>query len=431
MVNSIQGSDNKKSNFSQFPTSTVVVVPPSVPTAINTPPSTIVKQMPVDTVAVSNKQKKQINSNNALLTAFLLTGVVSSAVLAGSMIISAISRRKGQYKGLIENIKKSHMPDYVKVKLFQEIEKLKRSIFESDISQNYINNIMKLNWDKPQPKLYDIEKAKKILDEDHLGLAKVKEEIISFLKAQNHNTKNNVPRKGPLILCLDGPPGVGKTSIAESIAKAMDKKFERISLAGVSHKSFVKGAERLYKGAEPGQIIKSLQKSGTSDPVILIDEIDKMGHSTEHGDPAFALLDALEPKQCSNFTDENLEIPYDLSNVTFIITSNDLNRIPEVLKDRLSIIKIPPYTRQEKIDICNFNIKKMLETEKINSSLVQFARDGIEEIINNAQDLGARRTIDNTTSVFNKIKDYLQTHGYENQVVVNKDFVRWALQNKQ
>jgi len=417
MIDKINSPDNQKNGFTDFVRKRSI---DSSPAVINT--------LPHDEVIIKNKKNDDKSKFGKLQAASLVVGILASSAFMAYMLKSLSPF--GKNKQLLKDIKSASLPENVSKKLLLEYDKFRKSIMDMDGSQNYIKNILRLNWTKPEKKIVDIDRARKILNEEHIGLDKVKEEVISFLKVQNYNLKHNIDSNGPLIICLDGPPGVGKTSIAESIAKAMERPFERISLAGVSHKSFIKGAERLYKGAEPGQIIKAMQDAGVSNPVILIDEIDKMGSSMEHGDPAFALLDVLEPKQCKKFTDENIEIPYDLSHATFVITSNDLNRIPAVLKDRLSIIHIPPYTKQEKIDICKFNVQKMLSESKITESQVEFNEAGINEIVNQATDQGARRTIENIRGVFTNIKQKLETDGNNKKIIINKDFVTESLKNR-
>lgn len=418
MVESINSSDkSSKSVFSDFTKKQNV--------NYSNPQSHTLEK---DEFIIQSQNRKDKNKLGNLQAISLVVGILASSAFV--LYFMKGLTPFGKNKQLLKDIQKADLPDHVRKKLLLEYDKFKKSIMDIDGTQNYINNVLRLNWSKPERKIVDIERAKKILDEDHIGLDKVKEDVIAFLKVQNYNLRNGLEHDGPLILCLDGPPGVGKTSIAESIAKAMDLPFQRVSLAGISHKSFIKGAQRLYKGAEPGQIIKSIQDSGVPNPVILLDEIDKMGSSFEHGDPAFALLDVLEPKQCKNFTDENIELPYNLSNATFIITSNDLRRIPDVLKDRLSVIHIPPYTREEKINICKFNIQKLLTKAKINDSQVEFAQDGIDEIVNQTNDQGARRTIENIRSVFTNIKQTLETEGNKKKIIVNKDFVTESLKNR-
>ena len=417
MIDKINAPDNQRNGFTDFVRKQSAEPAPAV---INT--------LPRDEVIIKNKKNDDKSKFGKLQAASLVVGIMASSAFI-LYFMKGLSPF-GKNKQLLKDIQKADLPDQVRKKLLLEYDKFKKSIMDIDGTQNYINNVLRLNWGKPERKLVDIERAKKILDEDHIGLNKVKEDVIAFLKVQNYNLRKGLEHDGPLILCLDGPPGVGKTSIAESIAKAMDLPFQRVSLAGISHKSFIKGAQRLYKGAEPGQIIKSIQDSGVPNPVILLDEIDKMGSSFEHGDPAFALLDVLEPKQCKNFTDENIELPYNLSNATFIITSNDLHRIPDVLKDRLSVIHIPPYSKDEKISISKFNIQKLLAKAKISDSQVEFAQDGINEIVNQTNDQGARRTIENIRSVFTNIKQTFETEGNKKKIIVNKDFVTESLKNR-
>ncbi len=358
-----------------------------------------ISAQPKNDIITFKKSNKSNQPINKLQVASLIAGTLASSLLIAYFTknLSAF----GKNRELLKEIKKAAIPDNVRKKLLIEYNKLKQSVVDTEGVQNYIKNVLRLNWEKPSQKPIDIDKARKILDEELIGLDGAKNEIIAFCKMQNYILKHNIQVKEPLILCLDGPPGVGKTSIAGATAKAMNLPFERISLGGVNNKQFVKGAERIFKSAEPGKIIKSLQNAKTGNPVILLDEIDKMGRSIEHGDPAAALLDALEPKQCKNFTDENIELPYDLSNVTFIITSNDLSNIPKVLKDRLEVIHIPAYGVKEKTNICKSTIQKMMNNFKMTNSQVEFSQDGINEIVAQTKDQGARKTIENLEAYLN------------------------------
>lgn len=417
MVDGISTNNNQPSGFSEFKKSPVV----------NYSQQNSSTQPNNDNIEITtfNKPAQQINK---LQVASLIAGTLASSVLIAYFAKSSgIFGKNGK---LLRQIKKADIPDFVRKKLLFEYDKFRKSDMDIDNSQNYIAHVLKLNWKKPEQKLIDIDKAKKILDEELIGMDNVKKELISYFKARNYNIRNNITNDEGSILCLQGPPGVAKTSVAEIVAKIMDKPFGRMSLGGESQASAIVGDKRVWKSSAPGKIIQLLQDAGTSDPVMLIDELDKAGVSREHGDPGSALLDVLEPKQCKNFTDRYLELPYDLSNVTFIVTANDLNRIPKVLQNRLSIINLKPYAKQTKFDICKAKISKKMEHLKIDSSKVLFRPDGIAEIVNQTFDEGARETLDNLKRVFNSVIDHLETFGSNEKIIVNKDFVQKALKNR-
>ena len=386
----------------------------------------VIQNKPVNSQVIIKKKK-----SNWLPSVALIIGAAASAIISIFFLKSLIPKKApDNLKDLHKRIEDANLPESVKVILRDAAAKYKNSVMDFDNLLNFINNSLKLNLKNPRKKLYKIDKAQEILDESHKGLKSVKDEIINFLTVQNYNMRNNIKSDGPLIICLDGPPGVGKTSIAESIAKAMNRKFARVSLAGANNKSFIKGSERLYRGSEPGHIIKALQNTGVSNPVVLLDEIDKMGRSIEHGDPAYALLDALEPKQCKNFTDDYLDFPVDLSNVTFVITSNNLKHIPDVLKDRLSVIHIPTYGKAEKMDIAKFTIEKMMKSSNLSESQVKFKDDGIAELVEQTNDKGARSTIENLKSVFNQIKIVLESKSKKEKINIDRKFVKETLANR-
>ncbi|MCL2847270.1 MAG: endopeptidase La [Firmicutes bacterium] len=247
-----------------------------------------------------------------------------------------------------ERVEKKKMPESVKERCLKEITKLERMSQqgpEAAVSRSYIEWILDLEWDKQSKDTVDLKKVKKILDEDHYSIEKVKERIVEYLAV----TKLNKEIKGP-ILCFVGPPGVGKTSIVESIARASGRKFVSMSLGGVRDEAEIRGHRRTYIGALPGRIISAMKNAETINPVFLLDEIDKMS-SDFRGDPASAMLEVLDPNQNAKFKDHYLELPYDLSKVMFVTTANTLDTIPMPLLDRMEIIELSGYTQEEKLQI--------------------------------------------------------------------------------
>lgn len=280
---------------------------------------------------------------------------------------------------LKEKIDAANMPEGVKETALKELdrfEKIPSAAAESGVIRNYIEWLITLPWTNATVDQLDLEHTEEILNRDHDGLDKVKERILEYL-AVRQLTKS---LRGP-ILCLDGPPGVGKTSLARSIAESLGRKFVRISLGGVRDESEIRGHRRTYVGAMPGRIIQSMKKAGTINPVFLLDEIDKMSNDFR-GDPSAAMLEVLDPEQNSTFSDHYIEEPYDLSGVLFIATSNDLSSIPGPLRDRMEIISIAGYTEQEKHQIAkNHLIPKQLKEHGLTKSQVRFQDQAIQDII--------------------------------------------------
>lgn len=279
-----------------------------------------------------------------------------------------------------EKLKALNLDKKIEEKVLKEINKFTKmmpSSAESGVIRNYIETIIALPWNKASRINTDIKKAEKILNEDHYGLDKVKERILEYL-AVIHLSKGI---KGPII-CLVGPPGVGKTSIAKSIARATGREFVRMSLGGVRDEAEIRGHRRTYIGAIPGRIISSIKDAGTNNPVFLFDEVDKIG-SDFKGDPASALLEVLDPEQNKEFQDHFLEIPFDLSNVMFITTANSTDTIPRPLLDRMEVIEVSGYTEEEKVKIAQrYLIPKQMKAHGLKKKNFAMSEKAIRELIN-------------------------------------------------
>ena len=292
--------------------------------------------------------------------------------------LGEIEEGKDENSNLNKAILKAKMPKDVQKKCMDELKKLKNMSpmsAEATVVRNYLDWMIDIPWYKKDQVNIDLKKAIKTLDEDHFGLEKVKERIIEFLAVQKRMNK----LKGP-ILCLVGPPGVGKTSLGKSIAKATNRKFIRMSLGGVRDEAEIRGHRRTYIGSLPGKIIQMMKKAGAKNPLFLLDEIDKVGNDYR-GDPSSALLEALDPEQNSNFNDHYLEVDYDLSDVMFVTTANTLNILPPLL-DRMEVIRLPGYTEDEKINIADkFLLPKQLKDNGVKEGELNLSEGTVKEII--------------------------------------------------
>ncbi len=332
--------------------------------------------------------------------------------------LGEIEDGKDESTSLNKAILKAKMPKEVEKKCLQELKKLKNMSpmsAEATVVRNYLDWMTELPWYKKSEVDIDLKKALEILDKDHFGLEKVKERIIEFLAVQKRMEKI----KGP-ILCLVGPPGVGKTSLGKSIAKATNREFVRMSVGGMRDEAEIRGHRRTYIGSLPGKIIQMMKKAGTKNPLILLDEIDKIGNDYR-GDPSSALLEALDPEQNTSFNDHYLEVDYDLSDVMFVTTANTLNILPPLL-DRMEVIRLAGYTEDEKINIANkYLLPKQIKDNGVKEKEMNLENNIIQEIIRSyTKESGVRNLEREISKVARKVVKKIVS-GEEKEVKVNKE----------
>ena len=327
-------------------------------------------------------------------------------------------------------LKKIKAPKDTKEKISKEIDKFSRISPASpdvSVSRNYLETIFSLPWNKETKDKLDINKAKEVLDNEHYGMEKVKERILEFLAVRTLSKS----LKGPII-CLVGPPGVGKTSIARSIAASMNRKFVRISLGGVRDEAEIRGHRRTYVAAIPGRIINGVKEAQTKNPVFLLDEIDKMA-SDYKGDVASAMLEVLDPEQNKNFVDHYLEIPFDLSKILFITTANSLSTIPGPLLDRMEIIELSGYIEEEKLNIAQkYLLKKQIEENGLEEGFVKIDDETMRDIINYYTREAGVRTLERTIGkICRKIaKKYVEDPTLTEVVVTKEDLEEYLGKDK-
>lgn len=345
-----------------------------------------------------------------------------------------------------EKIRKAKMPKEVEEKAVKELKRLiQMSQFnpESSYIKTYLDWLVDLPWSVASSNNIDIKKSEQVLNEDHYGLKKIKERILEYLavielrkqketlenktkKAVGSDGKPKKKERQPTILCFVGPPGVGKTSLGRSIARALGREFIKVSLGGIRDEAEIRGHRRTYVGALPGRIIQGVKQAGTRNPIFMLDEIDKIGRDYR-GDPSAALLEALDPEQNHSFSDHYLEVPFDLSDVFFITTANILDTIPDALLDRLEVIHFPGYTEEEKFNIGkSYLIKKQLEAHGLDEDVVKLTDDALKTIVNKyTKEAGVRELERQIAALFRKLAREKVEKKIEKKTVGTPDLTKY------
>ncbi|MCA9600641.1 MAG: endopeptidase La, partial [Myxococcales bacterium] len=330
-----------------------------------------------------------------------------------------------EIEALRDRVARAEMPheaEKAAKKQLQRLSGMSPSGSEYHVTRQYVEWLADLPWSKVNPDRLDVSEARRVLIEDHHGLDRVKRRILEFIAVR----RLRADQRGP-ILCFVGPPGVGKTSLGRSIARATGRSFERIALGGVQDEAEIRGHRRTYVGALPGRLISSLKKANSKNPVIMLDEIDKLGQD-QRGDPANALLEVLDPEQNKSFVDHYIELPFDLSRVMFIATANRKDTIPGPLLDRMEVIEIPGYTRDEKLDIAkHFLVPKQLMEHGLTPERLEFLEEGIDRLVDEyTREAGVRNLEKRVASVCRAVAVRL-AEGEDVEIEAGRDFIEEVL----